>query len=431
MRKIFQYTLLISSVVLYIKATAQTRTYYTEPAWKPRAILPYSDAINNNFWPASPAVDFNYDDADFDESKLSPVPAPGVYPRVLLTPTDVTIIKNKIALGDKAPAAFKVMWQRVTKLKSPFYALVTDNDTLGRKLAVALVQKAKNLFPKIDALDKQADRDNIWAAERSVIATGEPNPPSEIWDLLEYDYLHKWMTDSERKLIHQLIAKIVNKRISNFLMVPDHFMINNHEGFGMEYIRLMLLIEGQEGFDNKLFELCEHKAEAMLNWFLDKDGMCYESIKGWLNTSAMVAVALRKRELLKHSHLRAKMNFFLAAIRWENNEWHIRDEMRASAFHVIWMMHYYHPNNAAVNFLYASTFSTHDFLNDAKAKWPDPVGVCYELLLLYAEEVAKDKNGVAIDWKDQRNINRLQLPTLWQDSARGYVTLETVGRKKI
>jgi hypothetical protein len=417
-------------IVCHKETFAQTRKYYQEPTWKPRAILPYADAINNNFWPASPSVDFNYDDADFDERKLSAVPAPGIYPRVLITPTDVDIIKNKVALGDKAPAAFKVMWQRVSKLRTPFYALITNNDTLGRKLAAALVQKAKNLFTKIDALDKQEDRDNIWAAERSAIATGDPNPPSEIWDLLEYDYLHKWMTDSERKIIHQIIAKIVHKRISNFLMVPDHFMINNHEGFGMEYIRLMLLIEGQEGFDTKLFELCQQKAEAMLNWYLDKDGMCYESIKGWLNTSAMVAVGLRKRELLKHSHLRAKMNFFLAAIRWENNEWHIRDEMRASAFHVIWMMHYYHPDNNEINFLYASTFTTHDFLNDAKAKWPDPVGICYELLLLYAEDVIKDKNGIAIDWKNQTNINQLKLPLIWHDSARGYVNIRNSWQKE-
>lgn len=252
-------------IVLHLCAQNNQRKYYQEPTWQPRAILPYKDAINNDFWPASPRVDFNYDDADFDASRLSSVPAPGIYPRVLITPTDVQNIQQKLALGDNAPAAFKVMWQRVSKLKTPFYALVTNDSVLGRKLALDLVQKVHSLSPKIDAMEKQLDRDNIWAAERSVIATGEPNPPVEIWDLLDYDYLHKWMTQAERQQTQQLIAKIVHRRISNFLMVPDHFMINNHEGFGMEYIRLMLLIEGQEGFDKKLFELCEHKAEAMLN----------------------------------------------------------------------------------------------------------------------------------------------------------------------
>ncbi len=429
MLKKFYYILSTVALLYTHEAIAQTRNNYKEPTWKPRPILPYSDAINNDFWPASPKVEMDYNDALFDESRLAEVPALGIYPRVLITPTDVERIQQKIALGENAPAAFKVMWQRVSKLQSPFYALIKNDSALGRKLALELAQKVNSLSPKIDELDKQLDRDNIWAAERSVIATGEPNPPVEIWDLLDYDYLHKWMTQSERQQTQQLIAKIVHRRISNFLMVPDHFMINNHEGFGMEYIRLMLLIEGQEGFDKKLFELCKHKAEAMLNWFLDKDGMCYESIKGWLNTSAMVAVGLRKRDLLKHSHLRAKMNFFLSALRWENNEWHIRDEMRASAFHVIWMMHYYHPEDKRLQFLYANTFTTHDFLNNANAKWPDPVGVCYELLLLYAVDIDKNKDGSIIDWTAQKNIDQLQLPVTWQDSARGYVNVRNSWRK--
>jgi Concanavalin A-like lectin/glucanases superfamily/Chitobiase/beta-hexosaminidase C-terminal domain len=407
----------------------QQRVYYQEPNWQPRAILPYKDAINNDFWPASPKVETDYNDPDFEEARLSKVPAPGIYPRVLITPTDVERIQAKIALGDKAPKAFKVMWQRVSTIKTPFYALVTNNDTLGRKLAVELVSKIKSLESKIDEMNKRPDSENIWAVERSIIASGEPNPPVEIWDLLEYDYLHKWMTNDERELARRVIAKVIKNRISNFLMVPDHFMINNHEGFGMEYLRLMLLIEGQEGFDKKLFNLAVHKANAMLDWFLDKDGMCYESIKGWLNTSAMVAVGLRKRDLLKHGHLRAKINFFLTATRWENNEWHIRDEMRASAFHVIWMMRYYHPTNQRLDFLYQSTFTTHPFLNDASVKWPDPVGVCYELLLLYAEDGMVDNSGKNIDWKSQAMIDRLQLPTTWHDSTRGYVEVRNSWRK--
>ena len=71
------------------------------------------------------------------------------------------------------------------------------------------------------------------------------------------------------------------------MLVPDHFMINNHQGFGMEYIRLMLLIEGEKGFNQKLFDRAAQKAYAMLDHFLDADGMCYETIKGWLNTSAL------------------------------------------------------------------------------------------------------------------------------------------------
>ncbi|MFZ4456879.1 MAG: FN3 associated domain-containing protein [Bacteroidales bacterium] len=432
MKFAYSFALLLFSFVFQTAIIAQsdTRSYYQDPTWKPRAILPYDDAITGNFWPKSPAVNNTFNDPDFDESRLSKVPAPGVHPRVLITPDDVEKIRAKVALGDKAPIAFRTMWSRVSKSQNAFYALVTKNDALGKELASQLVDKLKTLEPKLDYMDKQPDGENIWAVDRSIIAMGNPDPPTEIWDLLDYDYLSCWMSASERELALKVIGRIVKHRISNYLAYPDHFMINNHQGFGMEYIRLMLLIEGEKGFNKELFEQSCHKANAMLDWFLSDDGMCYESIKGWLNISAFTAVGLRQRNLLKHDHLRAKMRFFEAAIRWENGKWMIRDEMRASAFHVIWMMHYYHPNNQAIDFLYQSTLSTHDFLTDANAKWPNPVGICTELLLLYADAGMVDSNGKPTDWTIQSNIDKLKLPLTWQDNVRGYVDTRNSWRKE-
>lgn len=432
MHKLFKRNLSAFCFGIFISITscfAQQRQYYQESTWTPRAILPYNDAINNDFWPQSPKVNNTYNDPDFDEQRLSQVPAPGVYPRVLMTPKDIDIIRAKLALGNKAPATFKTLWERESKIKGAFYALVTKNDTLGKQLARQLVAKLHSIGPKIDMMDRQPDRDNIWAVERSIIASGEPDPPSEIYELLDYDYLHDWMTADEQELARSVIARLTFHRISNFLMVPDHFMINNHEGFGMEYIRLMLLIEGQKGFDQKLFDLACHKANAMLDWYLDDDGMCYESIKGWLNISAFVAVGQRQRNLLKHDHLRAKMHFFQAALRWEDGTWHIRDEMRASAFHVIWMMHYYHPKDLGIDLLYKATLTTHPFLTDANAKWPDPVGISRELLLLYADDGILDDKGNPIDWNDQQRINNLKLPLTWKDDQRGYVDVRNSWRK--
>lgn len=417
-------------ILTAIFTNAQVRTFYQEPTWKPRTFLPYDDAVKGNFWPKSPEVKISYEDPGFVKDRLSTVPAPGVHPRVLITPSDVEIIRAKVALGEKAPLPFRAMWERVTKSQSAFFALVTKNNKLGKELAEQLVAKLKALGPKLDQMDKMPDSENIWSVERSIIANGEPDPPTEIWDLLDYDYLSSWMSASECELARKTIERITARRISNFLSVPDTYMINNHEGFGMEYIRLMLLIEGEKGFNNELFKLACNKSRAMLDWYLDDDGMCYESIKGWLNVSAFTAVGLRERDLLKHDHLRAKMAFFRAALRWEDGSWKIRDEMRASAFHVIWMMHYYHPNDPGIDFLYKSTFTTHNFLTDAAARWPNPVGICNELLLLYADAGMLAKDGKPLDWKDQKLIDNLNLPVTWKDNQRGYVETRNSWRKE-
>ncbi|MEO0055977.1 MAG: hypothetical protein RLZZ50_1924, partial [Verrucomicrobiota bacterium] len=203
---------------------------------------------------------------------------------------------------------------------------------------------------------------------------------------------------------------------------PRHFMINNHKGFGMEFIRLMLLIEGRPDFPDATFRLSVEKVRAMLDWFLSPDGMCYESIKGWLNTSAFVAAGRRDPQLLRHDHLVAKMRFFQSTLRREGGRWIIREEMRASAFHVIWLMRFLYPENPSFDLLYHASLSTHAFITDPEVRWPDPVGVAPELLLLFAGGgPGDDRAGKLADWETQSAIDSLKLPLTWKDDLRGYV----------
>lgn len=409
------------SVVCIASVNSQSREFYKEPSWKPRISLTYDEVISGKFWPKSPIGSEWTPDLTFDRSRVSKIPAPGVHPRVLITPKEVDIIRERVKMGERAPKHFIEMWKRVKEKKTPFYALVMNDKELGRKLVEQLMIKVDRLEPKIDKLNSLSDACNLWSAERSIVALGEPDPPIEIWHLLEYDYLAPWMTKAEKERVRNVVAKIIERRVTNFMMVPDHFMINNHQGFGMEYIRLMLLIEGEKGFDKKLFERASQKAYAMLDYFLDDAGMCYETIKGWLNTSAFVAVGLRNPKIFQHPHLRAKMEFFHAAMWCENGKWKIRDEMRASAFHPIWMMHYYHPTDKGIDFLYKASLDSHEFLTDSKVRWPNPVGICQELLLLYADAGMKDKDGKILDWNNQEQVDALNLPITWKDDERGYL----------
>lgn len=419
--RIFVVVFLFLPLLSYEASGDDEGARYKEPEWKPRAILPTADTLGNAFWPPSPVENVDFADATFVASRLRPAPAPGIFPRVLLTPGDVEEIQAKVALGEKAPAAFRVMWEREIKKQSPFYALVMEDRDLGRTLAGQLVDKMNALGPKLDAMDQRPDSDNLWAVERSVVASGDPDPPTEIWALLDYDYLHKWMTPEERKQAEGLITRITKGRVSNFMVKPDHFLMNNHKMFGMGFLRMLMLIEGTEGFDQAVYDNASQKARVMLDYYLYPAGNCFESIKGWLNNSVYVALARRHPELLKHSRLRAKMDFFQHAMRWEDGRWKIREEMRASAFHVIWMMRYFRPEDPAMDWLYRATFTTHEFLNDPNARWPDPVGINSELLLLFAEEGLMDKDGKPLDWSDPERIEALGLPLTWVDDRGGNV----------
>jgi hypothetical protein len=398
------------------------REFYREPSWQPRTHPTYEELVSGKFHPASPKVEVRYDTPGFAIERLAPPPAAGLHPRVLVTPDDVAAIRARVAQGDAAPAEFRALWQRVKESRSAFSALVAQDDALGRALAEQFVAKVRALAPKVDRLDAQPDAPNIWSAERSLVASGDPEPPHEIWTLLDYDYLHAWLTPAERTEVEKVIARLVKNRFSNFLAEPDHFMINNHKGFGMEFIRLLLLLEGTPEFPAATFRAAAHKCRAMLDWYLSPDGMCYESIKGWLNTSAFVAVGRRERDLLHHDHLVAKLRFFQSTLRWENGAWRIREEMRASAFHVIWLMRFLYPENPTYDLLYAASLSTHPFLTNPKERWPDPVGVAPELLLLFAGGgPGDDRAGKRAKWTTQAAIDALKFPVTWHDPLRGYV----------
>ncbi|MCX6307350.1 MAG: hypothetical protein NTY32_00495, partial [Bacteroidia bacterium] len=74
--------------------------------------------------------------------------------------------------------------------------------------------------------------------------------------------------------------------------------------------------------------------------------------------------------------------------------------------------------------------STHAFLTDPNAKSAGPVGVCDELLLLFADAGIADSNtGTSIDWTNQTIIDKLNLPLTWQDNLRGYVETRNSWKK--
>jgi hypothetical protein len=96
--------------------------------------------------------------------------------------------------------------------------------------------------------------------------------------------------------------------------------------------------------------------------------------------------------------------------------------MRASAFHVIWLMRFLYPENRTFDLLYHATLSTHPFLTDSSERWPDPVGVAPELLLLFAGGGSGDNRaGKHTDSNSQDAVDALKLPVTWQDDLRGYV----------
>jgi hypothetical protein len=418
---------------LTIAAGADERQFYKPSTWQPRVTLPAADALRGDFWPASPPVQVDYSGPGFAEDRLSAVPAPGVHPRVFFSPSDIELIRKKVALGDKAPIAFRKLWELENKARTPFYALVTQDNDLGKELAAKLAEKAAEVEPKVDSIQRRPglEKENLWALRGTLDAEKSPDAEgANVAQFFSYDYLYQWLTPAQRNQVRRVVAKMTAKKSTNFLEVPDHFMTNNHLSFGMgELVPVMLAIEGEEGYDRNTFERAAHKVRAHLTYYFSPSGMCYETIKGWLNTPVYLAVARRERDLLKHGHLLAKMQYQLQAARWQDGGWRIREEMRNSAFHVNFLMHYFYPNNPAIDFLYKASLATHHLDDDTPPKEIPTVGCSSDVLLFLADDGMVDASGKPYSCEDQARLDALKAPLTWSCPQRGYMEARNSWRK--
>ena len=71
-------------------------------------------------FPPSPAVDVRTDLAGFAAERISKIPAPGVHPRILLSPEDLPDLRRRLEETETGRALYKTLRQRTTDaLRNP------------------------------------------------------------------------------------------------------------------------------------------------------------------------------------------------------------------------------------------------------------------------------------------------------------------------
>ncbi|WOO39773.1 chitobiase/beta-hexosaminidase C-terminal domain-containing protein [Rubellicoccus peritrichatus] len=298
-----------------------------------------------------PDVPYHYltDEEGFDSKRLTPIPPPGVHPRVLMSPQDIERIKKQVAKGDEADRYFRIIWndvqalaQKGDMLSMGLQALVTDDKELGRKAAEKLVAGAKFIEPMVDLMNTHPTmepiRDNWYYYSRTSVkkvggefyrdvyerggselikelakdsvefaSDGDRQSSGHLFnsDLSNYDYLYDYMTEEERTLVRRVISKLVNDRYTAGMELPGNMFINNHMSMGEDFILLSLAIEGEEGApDDRLLEQYAISVRNKLTYDISLGGMLHEKCKGFLPERATIAMGRRlNKDLLRHNHL--------------------------------------------------------------------------------------------------------------------------------
>jgi hypothetical protein len=284
----------------------------------------------------------SYDNTGLNMGMLgSPVPPPGVYPRLLFSPEDLPAIRQRISenviaqktlveldvlfrkswmnpesnegrllerlvAGDtegmewdpwkdgrrlpgfpeiiqgyeRTMASSHVSYNSQSLVSMALYALVTDDAELGRKAATALVNLYRMHEPHLDTYLAMSDSELGTNPSDANGATTQWRGVSVAGMDLAFalDFGGAFMTPEQKADMVRIIAKATYGRRTNGGDGPRrNWRDNNHVTWHMTHYLALAAIEGLEGFDPAAYESGEELVEDFLQWGVNEYGTMYES----------------------------------------------------------------------------------------------------------------------------------------------------------
>lgn len=372
-------------------------------------------------YPPSPPVDVKYDDTGLAKERLTPVPPPGVHPRILISPQDVPDLRRRATQTEAGKQMLATLRQRVAKAigtpdtpgkklydalvagdvaaarqlleKNPdllgsighyqYYVpsslamesldcLISDDATRGRKVGAAMATWAQLIGPLLDRqLDGPFGRD-VWRAK---VAGAQTGPDAQgVRELVgchtlgyAYDFAYNYMTDAQRATVRGLIAKMTAGRVWMGALLPHHFRNWNWIMVGTGQPLLSLAIEGEDGYDPRVYKLGVEIARDYLAYAISPNGMSTEAVGytqfGFVwGAPFMVACARRGEPMLTQSHHRAMIDWYLHSMLPFGGQWESHGD-GGDAGPAIWtlsMWRYFFPTDPKIETLWQNYVKSTD-----------------------------------------------------------------------
>ena len=347
----------------------------TQAAEIPRHLAGELDAetvLNGAYpWPPSPAVTVSSDATGFARERLSVVPPAGVHPRILISPADLPDLRRRVAGSAMGKALLENLRSRVRMaIKTPgewgarFYdalaagdlggarqllaekggkppsighyqpfieafalealdALIAKDEVRGRKVGAALANYAVLAEPAVEQALGQPLSDDVWRVKLNGPVTGDWSSDQGLRELVgyeilgyTYDFAYNYMTEPQRAQVRQVIARVTNGELWLGARLPRHFRNWNWVAVGLSQPLLALAIEGEEGYDPRIFRMGEEIAHDYFTYGISEQGSSTEAVGYtqfglvWANPF-VVAAARRGDTLLTQNHMRGMIDWYL------------------------------------------------------------------------------------------------------------------------
>ena len=322
-------------------------------------------------WPASPKVNVTYDDFGFAQERLTKVPPPGVHPRILISPEELPDLRRRVTDTEMGRVLLKNLRARVTDaIKQPgewgtrFYdalaagdlanakkllaekngkppqighyqpfieafalealdALISKDETRGKKVGAALAIYTTIAEPAIDSALAQPLGDDVWRVKINGPTTGDWSSDQGARDLVgyhilgyTYDFAFNFMTDAQRAQVRRVISKVTRGELWMGARLPHHFRNWNWCAVGLSQPLLALAIEGEDGYDPRVFKMGVDIARDYFSYGISENGFSTEAVGYtqfglvWANPF-VVAAARRGENQLTQNHHRAMIDWYL------------------------------------------------------------------------------------------------------------------------
>ena len=196
------------------------------------------------------------------------------------------------------------------------YALLTDNDELGRKCAASIANFYKILEP---TLDQAISMSNSELGSNRIQASSAEDSFSGLHGLIEHmdlgmslDLAGKWMKPDQIEVMRRVITKATYGRRVNGTEAPSRWRDDNHITWHTTQLLAQMAIEGLPGSDPEVYAGGLETVKSFLEFGIDANGQFFESNGKtgggdqflFLN---LIAMSRRGEALFGHPHLRKMM----------------------------------------------------------------------------------------------------------------------------
>jgi len=413
----FRFCFLIAAVavtgVCRAWATSIDSSSNAVPAHLPGE-LSAEEVLNGAYpYPPSPKSPVGERADGFDSAKLGKVPAPGVHPRILTSPDERADLENRLKNTDMGRALFANLQDRLKgALHDPknwtgdfynalasgdqakvqalmkehgglppgvghyqpfldvlvweaFDAWLTQDQERGKKVATALTTYVGIIKPILDASLKAPLNDDVWRAKVTGPVTGSNGSAQGMRDAMgyhalgyAYDFAHPFMDEAQRDAVRMVIAEATAGKLWMGARLPHHFRNWNWCAVGLGQPLLALSIEGEKGYDPRVYKMGVDIARDYLTYGVTPKGCSTEAVGYtqfglvWANPF-FVAASRRGDNLLTQDHHRSMPDWYLAAMEPNGTEWtsHGDGAVTGPSLPTLLMWKTFYPNDPAIDFL--------------------------------------------------------------------------------